>query len=613
MSIFLRVSAPKVNRGQIVNSDADMNLHPAVSNDARVKSRWRPAAIILAVSLVLSFPLFRDGLPLAHDTEEHLERYVCFAAQIANGEVYPRWLANANGGLGSPVMFVYAPLAYYVPTLLRPLLHFPVDGAKESRELGVSMWLALAASGLAAFLWLKSFVSREAVATFGAVLYMAIPYHFAIDLYTRAAIAEMWAFALMPLILYFEFTTIRTRSRFAMAGFAASYGLLICTHLLTTLIFTPIVIAAPLFIAKSGSRWPSLIRISLLLALGVGLSAVYLAPALWHEKDVSPDRLAQFRPTLSYGRNFMALSRSGADPNSRGDFVWKVSWITLSTAAAAICAFALQGRWKKRNPQDYLWAAVAAVSLVMMFPISKFLWAAIPQLAALQFPYRFNTLLSIATVALLASAADSLTRPFRAWRLIAASGIVAMLVLWAATDAGMVMRLRPGKLPSQPLLSQTPLSLDVLLPGWSQAKNPQFLRQAGILELSRQAAVHGEGATNASLERPNAREIELTVDHSQGWVTLPLLFYPGWSAKSESGSKLNMRAVPDNGLVEVEIPAGHHRVQLVLPSGPMETIGIATTAGCFMLILVFLAGDLWRRRMTFREAEPRLAESEQLT
>jgi hypothetical protein len=37
-------------------------------------SRWVPATIVLTASLILSVPLFRDGLPCVLDTEEHLER-----------------------------------------------------------------------------------------------------------------------------------------------------------------------------------------------------------------------------------------------------------------------------------------------------------------------------------------------------------------------------------------------------------------------------------------------------------------------------------------------------------------------------------------------------------
>src|SRR5262249_12687515 len=144
-----------------------------ISSGVGSRNRWMPAAIILVASLILTFPLLRYGLPHAHDSEEHLQRYVCFVSQLSRGELYPRWLAQFNAGLGSPVMFVYAPLAYYVPAAIGAVLHFAADGIKESREFGISMWLALALSGLAAFAWLKSFVNRQEVAIAGAVLYMA--------------------------------------------------------------------------------------------------------------------------------------------------------------------------------------------------------------------------------------------------------------------------------------------------------------------------------------------------------------------------------------------------------------------------------------------------------
>jgi len=585
-----------------------MSVSGAANRSFLSAGRWLPPAIILAASLILSSPLFRGGLPYAHDTEEHLERYICFADQLSHGELYPRWLANANGGLGSPVMFVYAPLAYYVPAALRPLLHFRMDGSKESREVAVSMWLALAASGLAALLWLKSFVNRVAVAVFGALLYMVLPYHFVIDLYTRAAVSEMWAFAWMPLILYFGVMVARSRTFFAMAGFIVSYALLVFTHLLTTLIFTPVAIGVALLFLESGRRRAALTRLALSLALAIGLSAAYLAPALQHEKDVSPDRLAQFRPTLSYPRNFVALRRDWTDPTARGDYVWKVSWITICTAAAAAAAFALKRLSPgKETAPDRFWGLVAVGGTVMMFPISKVVWDAIPQLAALQFPYRFNMLLSMATTALIASAIDSLTRPLRWWRIALAAGIAGVIALWAVTDLKTVMQLRPGKLRSEPLMAATPLVLDVLLPGWSKANDPRFLKPAGILELSQHATVSGAALKKASLDRPGAREIELTEDGAQGWVTLPLLFYPAWMAQSENGSKLNMRAVPDSGLAEVAVPAGVHRLQLTLPLGPTEKLGIVSTAVSALLTVMLLAGGWWDRRRKNRSEDRRIA------
>lgn len=560
----------------------------------RPSFRLLPAAIILGVSLILSIPLFRDGLPYAHDTEEHLQRYACFISQISQGEIYPRWLAKLNCDLGSPVMFVYAPFAYYVPAALRPILHLPIDGLRESREVGVSMWMALAISGLTAFLWLKSFVSRVSVATFGSLLYMAMPYHLAIDLYTRAAVAEVWAFAWMPLILYFASKAVETRTLSAMAKFAISYALLILTHLLTTLIFTPIVIVAALLAkGREGSR-PALKCIALSLTLGIGLSAIYLGPALQHENYVSPARLSASRPALSFANNFMILWRGWAEPGGAGDLLWKLSWITLSALAVALVAFTFKGNWSTKMGR--FWVVAAITSAAMMFPPSRFLWNAIPQLAAIQFPYRFNTLLAVATVASVTMALDSLKTPLRPGRMVLAAGITFAVLVWIATDIKTISNLSRLKSESSQLLVSRPLFQDVLLAGWSQASDRRFLRQSGILQLSREASVRGEGVRQAWMDRPSAREIQITVDGSKGWVSVPLLFYHGWTATTDRGQRLITRAAA-TGLMEIEAPDGLSRIHLALPWDWMEKTATAVTIVCALLGLFLLASGAGKVRL----------------
>jgi len=230
----------------------------------------------------------------------------------------------------------------------------------------------------------------------------------------------------------------------------------------------------------------------------------------------------------------------------------------------------------------------------MMFPSSRFLWKVIPQLSAIQFPYRFNTLLTIATVALTALAADSLKPPFRAGRIMIATGIVAAIAVWAATDAKTILGFQPWRLSSQQPLASGTLVQDILLGGWSNASDPRYLAQAGIEELSGQATVRGATLKNASLERPSAREIRLTENGSQGWVTVPLLFYHGWTAKTERGEELNIRPLP-NGLAEIYVPSGFHSIQLSMPWDWVEKAGTASTGICALLSLILLAASGSRR------------------
>ena len=173
-------------------------------------SRYWSVALIVAASIGLGLPALYHGMPLGHDSFEHVSRYSSVASQLRQGEIYPRWLANMNAGLGSPVLFVYAPLPYFVPGFLSPLLRLGF-GKNEPFELGVSVWLALALSGISVWLWLRMIVSGRA-ATIAAILYMLMPYHLTIDLYNRGAIGEMWAFVSMPMTLYCSTRLFRHRS-----------------------------------------------------------------------------------------------------------------------------------------------------------------------------------------------------------------------------------------------------------------------------------------------------------------------------------------------------------------------------------------------------------------
>src|SRR5262249_45493464 len=132
--------------------------------------------------------------------------------------------------------------------------------------------------------WLRSIVSRRA-ALFGALVYLLAPYHLAIDLYTRGALAEMWAFVWVPLVLLF-IDRAAIGKRGAIAGLAVSYALLIFSHLPAPLIFPPV---ALLFAARQ-HVFP---RAALAMALGGGLAAIYLVPAMFEQDNVRLDTMTQ--------------------------------------------------------------------------------------------------------------------------------------------------------------------------------------------------------------------------------------------------------------------------------------------------------------------------------
>jgi len=547
---------------------------------------------ILAASVALGFPLLIRGIPLGHDTLDHLQRYSCVAAQFWQGEVYPRWLARMNSGLGSPALFVYAPLPYFAPALLRPLLRLPVNASRESLELGISIWLAIALSGVAAYLWLRTMASRWA-ATAAAILYMAMPYHVVIDAYTRAAVAEMWPFVWMPLSLYFLSQILEGGFALAGAGLAVSYALLILSHLMIALIFTPVLLAAVFFVPSQHGGWQALKAASPWLLLGMGLSSAYWLPALVHATNVSQKRLDALDPRYRYDGHFAFAWRAWAGHSGNDLFLWKTSWVGASTLAAAICGFLLTGKASALRTRRIFWLVAALASFAMMLPFSNFLWKIIPVLPMIQFPWRFSSVLAVAAAPLLAMAADivleSWPKSYRIGRVAGFAGIAAITLVWAATDfKGMVST--PRFTPDMSLKFG-----DTLLLAWAKWSDFPYLTPTGFAELSQRAAVGGRWQGSVSVRAWKPRDIEFTSDIQGGeWLTVRRLYYPGWIARTGEGRDLHVEPAPGTGLIAVEAPPGEHIVHLTMPWNWAEKTGMAVSWAS-VLIAAMLG---WKARLS---------------
>ncbi|MBV8847746.1 MAG: hypothetical protein JO307_33445 [Bryobacterales bacterium] len=554
--------------------------------------RWMPIAGILAVSIVSGYPFLFGGMHIGHDSVEHLQRYSCVVEQFWRGEIYPRWLARMNSGLGSPIMFVYAPLPYLVPTLLRPLLPLGAAHNRESLELGISLWFALLLSGLTAFLWLRTLAAGTS-ALIAAIVYMLMPYHLSIDLYARDAVAEMWTFAWMPLCLYFAGRLIETeqpaemRPRLAGLGLAISYALLIYTHLMITVLFTPALAAMLVFYPQPKARYSTLRNGCGWLALGLGLAAAYWMPAAAHVHNLSPQRMVAANSKLAYDFNFAFAWRALKSQTGDDLFLWKISWVAATTLAAAVAAFLLARRLNRRI-SDF-WLGVAVMSLLMMLPLSRVVWKVVPALSAIQFPWRFSTTLVLAATALLAMACDALAENRGGWRSFAGATVAGIVLVWVVTDAKSVLSAAPWS-PNMSLHFG-----DTWLPVWSQT-DPAYQTPQGLLLLSQRPAVGGNWSGAVSIHRWNARDLEFTSSVKAGnWLTVRRLYYPGWAAMTANGRELQVRPSPDTGLVDIQAPAGMNRIRLALPWTWAEKLGTGISA-----VLLFFVAFLWLTRTAER-------------
>ena len=538
---------------------------------------------VLTGSFLLGLPMLHYG-PLVdgHDTHEHLNFTRHFSEQFWRGELYPRWLIDINHGLGSPSYFVFPPLPAYLVAILQP-----VARVFHANAFVIAAFLPLLASGVCAFLWLHTMVNRQNAAI-GAVLYMAMPYHLAIDFYRRCAIPECWAFAWMPLILYFTAHVIAGKPR-AVAGLAVAYALMIFSHLVTLAMFFPVPFVLAVIQSPPGKKLRSVLHVGIATALGAGVSSVYLLSALANAKYIPASRLVTrdfyqvANQLLNLGKGLFVHSN-----DSWFRFLQEMSWTVVSMILfAAVCSIvALKFARPSSRKTILLWIAVCGFAVLMMSRLSSPLWNHFDRLhEAIQFPWRFNALLCLGSVALLATALSNLPRDWGFARTISLSAIAVIVATWMIPYGNVLWHYRVDLPPSPPNERHLISDNDGWLPAWLPAGTDQ---RSSLLASQGPRVRFKEASGTAQVLVWKPRQIEIQTDSAGGgWVMINQFYYPSWRAELPGQTiPLETRTALPEGLLEVKVPAGVQEIQVRIPVSRLEQIGRWLSALCTLLCIM---------------------------
>jgi len=525
-----------------------------------------PVAWIVAAGAILALPVLLFGFPhRTGDGAQHEIWYANFIAELAGGEVYPRWLPAMNGGLGSPVFFFYPPLSFYVAGLFHP---FFAEDVFQWRALSASAALGLVGSGLTAYLWLRESTARE-IAAIVAIVYMALPYHLAVDLHLRGALPEFWAFVTMPLVLYATTRAVQGNRR-GVALLAVSYALLIMTHAPTTLIFSWVPPVYALFIAPRQHALASFARTVAGMAIGACLAGIYLVPALTTQDYVS--MAAMVTGKFDYANGFFFAHFGGHI--GRDGLERTLFWVAVATAGAGL----LTWPWRVDRRQHVFWTIVLVTAMFMMFPISEPVYALVPLLPRIQFPWRFNALLAVATCALLPAVLQWVPAAVRSLaaqspRLYDIAHVAAGVVLlgWTLLSYNPLVRS-----PEVPSWERKRLNLDAreYRPRWATQDIAATLAESASEEGGRVrpvAIVAGSGSVSV-LERA-ARRIVLEVATTGSVVEVRQFYYPGWEAMLATGERLAVEPSIPAGLIRIAVPDGARTIVLRLGESWAERLG----------------------------------------
>ncbi len=413
---------PKSNREtQQVAETA--NAHSAARRE------WLVIGLLLLFGLAAISPLLQPGYFWgAHDARHDVYFIFQYGLSFKEGILWPRWSPDWAYGYGYPFFTIYAPLATFIGVLFNQVI-----GLGYEASVKAVLALSMIGSGLAMYGFVRSFLGRRS-GLVAAVAYMVVPYHL-VNVFVRAAMAECFALALLPLVLWgFREAVCRPRLGSVIAA-GLAFGALMWTSNLVALVFTPAlaayVVALILLEAlrrraeggAAGSPWRALwtgatlrsvIAPGLALAVGLGLSAAFFVPALieqgyinktqWFGEYYNPEQHfvyfnQLFDPSWGFG-----ISQPGPDDAAQGSLSYQLG---VAATLFALVSLALSSRFRPRLRGELrFWGAWLLVSVFLTLPASVFLWRTVPIVGYAQFPWRYLMLailpLSILPAALVA-------------------------------------------------------------------------------------------------------------------------------------------------------------------------------------------------------------------
>lgn len=391
------------------------------------------------------------------------------------------------------------------------------------------------------------------------------------------------------------------------------------------------------------------VRAGLAASAGVSallLCAVFLAPLLAESPLL--DQAVYTSDTYSFRNHFVQVGQYFSpfwgygysdDAAGAGDGMgFQVGAVVLALAMAALVSLAHAPRVLR--PLMAVLAASGVALLIFMTPAAQPLWEALPTLSVIQFPWRLLVAAGFVLCALgglllgqLTHAADLRARALVHSGSAGAAGIAgagegtgaasgqglaggAVLLFALLAALGVAGYAEPALQPVEPwredgraifrfeqefpdmivgtIWTQEPFTTSPMSAGYADAAYSEVHGRTN--DLTRLAIVEGAGTVLRHDSAGSSFGGVVRMDEP-GVVRIHLLDFPGWRVTVD-GAPVSYRRAGPIGLLEVEVAAGEHTIEVRMGSTPARRIGTALSWAMLLVVLgIMLASWLRRRRL----------------
>ncbi len=556
--------------------------------------RFVPLILVVGLSFFSWTILLNPGYFSMHDNQ-HLARLFELDKALEAGQFPVRWVSGLGFGYGYPLFNFYPPFVYYLGELFHVAFRLSfIDSIK------LVWFVALAGSTLSMYVLAKYFFKKLGGIT-AAVFYLYAPYH-ALDAFVRGALAELFSFVWLPLILYFSARSINEKKMSHSIYAGIFLGLLMITHNLTFLpfagFFTLWHISLALVESRDGAKiFRNLTNLAVSFLVAFLTTAFFWLPSLYEKQSTLVDSLL-IRGLASYTIHFACPSQ-----------LWNSLWGFGGSAVGCIDGISLKvGKphlvvsglsfflslffiWKKKDKSSFI-GLISVISLTLSLSMtvswSKIIWDNVKILWYIQFPWRF---IEFATLFSALTAGYFVSKISPTLVKVNVAGVLIALVIFLNAKYFHPQTLFLSQT-DRDLTSEQEIKWNISGSSFEYMYKNVATKMSPMNTVLVDISPQETAKNNYSVESGSFSLVSKTIkpdkweivgNYKNAVVQFPVSFFPGWHAFID-GQEVSTNPQGKFKQITLSIPDGYHKVSLKFVNTPVRTLANAVSILSTLLI-----------------------------
>ncbi len=552
-----------------------------------IKRFYKPVIIfILAflVSLPIILPYFHTGYFPTHDGEWAVVRMGDMFRSLRDHQFPVRYSGYLNFGYGYPLFNFTYPAPYY----LGVLLYFFKLGFVNSIKLEFAFSVVL--SAITMYLLSNEIWKNKTAGLISAIFYVYFPYRI-VDLYARGSIGESLAFAIFPLILFCALKILdNVNPKLYIVLGSISYALLILTHNIMAVLFTPLLfifIVTKMYKTKSRPY----LNIFIFILLSYSLSAFFWLSALLEEHNISLFKT----PIANRNIYFVHLDQllwpkwGYGLPDAPNGFSYQIgpAHVIILLVVSAVLIYFIMVRRKLAKNSYSLFALVTAATTfiltVLMFSFTKIVWQVTPLLKEINYPW--TLLAPIGFLTSLLSGFLWLQKKLFKYLVIILCFFAIILTFPYAKPQFFINKGDLYYLTND----ATTTSSDELMPLW--VKQKPFQKTDKKVEIIK-------GSGNLGNIFSNSKQVIFNADlKDNSIIQVNTIYWPGWIVFID-GQQVPISYNNPGGLIRFTALKGAHQIRLDFRESPSRLISdIVSLISVVIILILVIRIIIFRKRV----------------